>query len=450
MTARSRRTPDGLRLTPSRSRLPACDGARRLHAWRPAWRPGSAPRARDIGLAPGVFPPAPLNAITDVAGVRVGHDDAHRGRHGPHRRHRDRAARRQPVPGQGGRRGLRRQRVRQAGRLDAGRRTRHDRNADRPHQHAGGRHRRRRRRPLHARAARQRARAVGERAGRRDQRRRAERHPRPARDDATTCWRPSGAPRRGPGRRRDRSAPAPARSASAGRAASAPSSRVLPARYGGYTLGVLVQTNFGGVLTMDGAPVGQGAGTLRVRAAADRAGRRRRRARRLVHDRRGHRRAGRRARPAAARRARGLRPRPAPARPTATAAATSRSRSRRRRTMRTRFGESQPRQRARCCRPTACRRCSRRRSRRPRRRSTTRCLRATTVTSRQRTVEAIPIDRVVADPEEVQRRTLTVRRSAAAATSGRLGPCGALSPPACPRRARSMGSVCGPFSVQIA
>ena len=31
------------------------------------------PRARDLGLAPGVFPPGPLNAITDVAGVRVGH-----------------------------------------------------------------------------------------------------------------------------------------------------------------------------------------------------------------------------------------------------------------------------------------------------------------------------------------------------------------------------------------
>ena len=30
-------------------------------------------RARDLGLAPGVFPPAPLNCITDVAGVRVGH-----------------------------------------------------------------------------------------------------------------------------------------------------------------------------------------------------------------------------------------------------------------------------------------------------------------------------------------------------------------------------------------
>jgi len=31
------------------------------------------PRARDLGVAPGVFPPGPLNAITDVEGVRVGH-----------------------------------------------------------------------------------------------------------------------------------------------------------------------------------------------------------------------------------------------------------------------------------------------------------------------------------------------------------------------------------------
>jgi D-aminopeptidase len=32
----------------------------------------SRPRARDLGVAPGVFQPGPLNAITDVAGVRVG------------------------------------------------------------------------------------------------------------------------------------------------------------------------------------------------------------------------------------------------------------------------------------------------------------------------------------------------------------------------------------------
>ncbi len=32
----------------------------------------SRPRARDLGLKPGRYPPGPLNAITDVAGVRVG------------------------------------------------------------------------------------------------------------------------------------------------------------------------------------------------------------------------------------------------------------------------------------------------------------------------------------------------------------------------------------------
>lgn len=34
-------------------------------------------------------------------------------------------------------------------------------------------------------------------------------------------------------------------------------SRKLPASLGGYTLGVLVQTNFGGILTINGAPIGQ-------------------------------------------------------------------------------------------------------------------------------------------------------------------------------------------------
>ena len=31
------------------------------------------PRARQLGIAPGIYPPGQLNAITDVAGVRVGH-----------------------------------------------------------------------------------------------------------------------------------------------------------------------------------------------------------------------------------------------------------------------------------------------------------------------------------------------------------------------------------------
>ena len=34
------------------------------------------------------------------------------------------------------------------------------------------------------------------------------------------------------------------------------SSRKLPEALGGFTIGVLVQTNFGGVLSIDGAPVG--------------------------------------------------------------------------------------------------------------------------------------------------------------------------------------------------
>ncbi|QXD14247.1 P1 family peptidase [Rhodocaloribacter litoris] len=35
--------------------------------------PVDRPRAREVGVAPGILPPGPLNAITDVAGVRVGH-----------------------------------------------------------------------------------------------------------------------------------------------------------------------------------------------------------------------------------------------------------------------------------------------------------------------------------------------------------------------------------------
>src|SRR4029450_8223151 len=35
-------------------------------------QPSTRPRARDLGIAPGVMQPGPLNAITDVAGVLVG------------------------------------------------------------------------------------------------------------------------------------------------------------------------------------------------------------------------------------------------------------------------------------------------------------------------------------------------------------------------------------------
>jgi D-aminopeptidase len=43
------------------------------------------------------------------------------------------------------------------------------------------------------------------------------------------------------------------------------SSRHLPARLGGWTVGVLVQTNFGGILTINGAPVGQELGQYYLR-----------------------------------------------------------------------------------------------------------------------------------------------------------------------------------------
>src|SRR5438067_9684838 len=41
--------------------------------------PEARPRARDAGVILGVLPPGPLNAITDVAGVRVGHTTVVRG-----------------------------------------------------------------------------------------------------------------------------------------------------------------------------------------------------------------------------------------------------------------------------------------------------------------------------------------------------------------------------------
>lgn len=45
------------------------------------------------------------------------------------------------------------------------------------------------------------------------------------------------------------------------------SSRVLPKRLGGWTVGVLVQTNFGGILTVNGAPVGRELGKVDFAAA---------------------------------------------------------------------------------------------------------------------------------------------------------------------------------------
>ena len=52
-------------------------------------------------------------------------------------------------------------------------------------------------------------------------------------------------------------------------------SRLLPKTLGGYTVGVLVQTNFGGVLTIGGAPVGRELGQYYLRDLAANAGPRR-------------------------------------------------------------------------------------------------------------------------------------------------------------------------------
>jgi D-aminopeptidase len=64
-----------------RSRSPRVQASARVALMAAAVGPGfvgtavaaeARPRAREIGLAPGVFSPGPLNAITDVRGVRVG------------------------------------------------------------------------------------------------------------------------------------------------------------------------------------------------------------------------------------------------------------------------------------------------------------------------------------------------------------------------------------------
>ncbi len=62
------------------------DPARWLAAWSiaaavcsPSLAEEVRPRIRDLGVVPGVLPPGALNAITDVAGVRVGHRSLIRG-----------------------------------------------------------------------------------------------------------------------------------------------------------------------------------------------------------------------------------------------------------------------------------------------------------------------------------------------------------------------------------
>ena len=161
----------------------------------------------------------------------------------------------------------------------------------------------------------QRRRALGERARRRDQRRRTERHSRPARPAAITCSRRS--PRRATARCEEGSVGAGTGTRAFGwKGGIGTSSRRLEARYGGYTVGVLVQTQLRRRADDGRRAGGQGARALFV---CERGGNRgqsresrgrcqRRSRRRLLHDRRRDRRAARCARSEASRRARGLRP----------------------------------------------------------------------------------------------------------------------------------------------
>ena len=149
--------------------------------------------------------------------------------------------------------------LRQAGGIDAGQRARHDRNADRADQHAQRRRGDGRGGPLHARRSRATSRC--------DRSTRWSAKPTTAglndirglhvtRDHVIAAITQREERRRSP---KARSAPAPARSATAGRAASAPRRGAFLRQAGAaasqpYTVGVLAQTNFGGNLTIAGVP----------------------------------------------------------------------------------------------------------------------------------------------------------------------------------------------------
>ena len=110
-------------------------------------------RTRDLGITIGLGSPGPLNAITDVAGVRVGTRHDHRGRRTARRRpgsgadrgHRRRAARTRRLARTGLRRLSPAQRQRRADRPRMGPRIREAHHPCRDHQHA-----QRRRRPRRA------------------------------------------------------------------------------------------------------------------------------------------------------------------------------------------------------------------------------------------------------------------------------------------------------------
>ncbi len=214
------------------------------------------PRTRDIGLKVGVLPTGPLNAITDVPGVLVGHTTLIRGdniRTGvtailPHNGN----LFREKVPGAvfvGNGFG------KLAG-LDPGERARRDRNADPADLDSRRPSRRRLSNRLHARSSRQRAGPVDQSRWSRKQTTAISTTFADVTSRATTCL------QRSKGAKAERSkkarwAQAPARSPSASKAALAPLHANCRRDSAATRSGVLVQSNFGGVLTINGAPVGQ-------------------------------------------------------------------------------------------------------------------------------------------------------------------------------------------------
>ena len=268
-----------------------------------AQAPADRPRARDLGLAPGVFEPGPLNAITDVHGVTVGHVTLNQGdsvRTGvtailPHAGNlfQDKVAGAVFVGNAFGKLAGSTQ-VEELGTIET------------PIVLTNTLARRRgrgRRRAVDPGARRQRQRPIGQCAGRRDQRRRVERHPQPAGASVARRRSHPRRPRRSGRRRQRRGRHRNARVRVEGRHRHRLASPAGPP-------GRLHRRGPRAEQLRRGADDGWGAGgprawPLRLRAVGP--GRRRRR---LLHDRRGHRCAARRPRPDAPGRAGGLRPGP--------------------------------------------------------------------------------------------------------------------------------------------
>ena len=214
------------------------------------------PRAREAGVTVGVLPDRPTQRDHRCRRRARRPHNPHSRRQRSHRRHRNPPARRKPLSRESARRSLRRQRLWQTRRLDSSQRAGRNRNTDPADFDSERPARRRLPDRLHARAARQRRRPVNQ----------SRSSPRRTTVISTTfagaTSRATMSSRRSKARKaaqsqKARSARAPEQSPLASKAASAPRRANCQPGLGGFTVGVLVQSNFGGVLTINGAPVGR-------------------------------------------------------------------------------------------------------------------------------------------------------------------------------------------------